>query len=185
MEDFTNNTSQNPAGQPGGQTQRPSGGQNLGIAALITAIITFVLAVIPCVGIIAIIPGLIAVVLAVVGLSRASAGDAPRGLLIAGLIIAVVASVISFSQIFFAGRIGEKFNKEWGGKLENVVNDVQENVLKDLENANVSIKIDSSGERVEINASVGKQNREKELEDLEKANTQSNDTVAKKPEHKK
>ncbi len=39
-------------------------GQNLGIAALITAIITFVLAVIPCVGLIAIIPGIIAIVLA-------------------------------------------------------------------------------------------------------------------------
>ena len=36
-------------------------GQNLGIAALITAIITFVLAVIPCVGLIAIIPGIIAI----------------------------------------------------------------------------------------------------------------------------
>ena len=47
-------------------------GQNLGIAALITAIITFVLAVIPCVGIIAIIPGIIAIVLASVGLSQAS-----------------------------------------------------------------------------------------------------------------
>lgn len=185
MEDFTNNTSQNPAGQPAAKAQRPSGNQNLGIAALITAIVTFVLAVIPCVGLIAIIPGMIAIVLAVVGLSRASAGDAPRGLLIAGLIIAVVASVISFSQIFVAGRIGDKFNKEWGGKFENVINDVQENVLKDLENANVSIKIDSSGEKVEINASVGKQNREKELENLEKANTQANDTLAKKPEKQK
>ncbi len=47
-------------------------GSNLGIAALITAIITFVLAVIPCVGIIAIIPGIIAIVLASVGLSQAS-----------------------------------------------------------------------------------------------------------------
>ena len=43
-------------------------GQNLGIAALITAIITFVLAVIPCVGLIAIIPGIITIVLASVGL---------------------------------------------------------------------------------------------------------------------
>jgi hypothetical protein len=185
MEDFTNNTSQNPGGQSSTQGQRPVGGQNLGVAALITAIVTFVLAVIPCVGLIAIIPGLIAIVLAAIGLSRASAGEAPRGLLIAGLIIAAVASVISFSQIFVAGRIGNKFHRQWGDKIENVVNDVQENVLKDLENANVSIKIDSSGEKVEINASVGKQNREKELENLEKANTQSNDTLAKKPENKK
>ena len=48
---------------------RNNSGQNLGVAALITAIITFVLAVIPCVGLIAIIPGIIALVLAFVGLS--------------------------------------------------------------------------------------------------------------------
>ena len=40
---------------------KTNSGQNLGIAALITGIITFVLAVIPCVGIIAIIPGIIAI----------------------------------------------------------------------------------------------------------------------------
>ena len=50
---------------------KQSTGQNLGIAALITAIITFMLAVIPCVGILAIIPGIIAIVLASVGLSQA------------------------------------------------------------------------------------------------------------------
>ncbi len=80
-------------------------GQNLGIAALITAIITFVLAVIPCVGLIAIIPGIIAIVLASVGLSQAARNDSPRGVIIAGLIIAIVASLISFSQIFVAGKI--------------------------------------------------------------------------------
>ena len=42
-------------------------GQTLGIAALITAIITFVIAVIPCIGLVAIIPGIIAIVLASVG----------------------------------------------------------------------------------------------------------------------
>ena len=63
-------------------------GQNLGIAALITAIITFVLAVIPCVGLIAIIPGIIAIVLASVGLSQATRNNSPRGVLLAGLIIA-------------------------------------------------------------------------------------------------
>jgi membrane protein DedA with SNARE-associated domain len=139
-------------------------GQNLGIAALITAIITFVLAVIPCVGLIAIIPGIIAIVLASVGLSNAARTDSPRGVLLAGLIIAIVASLISFSQVFVAGKIAEKADK-WPKKIEEIVTDVQENVIKDLEDANISIKIESGDET---------------LEELEEQETGVNDSVNKK-----
>jgi hypothetical protein len=179
MEDFTTNTGQN-QGQPAGQPARRPGGQSLGIAALITAIITFVLAVIPCVGLIAMIPGIIAIVLASVGLSQASRNDSPRGVLVAGLIIAVVATLISFSQIFIVGKIGDKFHKDWGNKIENVINDVQENVIDQIENGNVNIKMESNGDTVEINTKIRKSDRHQELEELEKANTGSNDTLARK-----
>jgi thiol:disulfide interchange protein len=175
MEDFTNNTDQN----TGKVTQQPTK-QNLGVAALITAIITFVLAVIPCVGIIAIIPGIIAIVLASVGLSQASRSNSPRGVLLAGLIIAVVASLISFSQVFVAGKIAKKSENKWPADIQNIINDVHDNVIKDLEDANVNIKIESNGNKVEINTSSGKKDREQTLEDLEKGNTQKNDTLQKK-----
>ncbi|MEI6048155.1 MAG: hypothetical protein WCS03_04590 [Bacteroidota bacterium] len=162
MEDVKNNT-----------------GQNLGIAALITAIITFVLAVIPCVGLIAIIPGIIAIVLATVGLSQAARNNSPRGMLIAGLIIAILASLISLSQVFVAGKIAKSAGK-WPGDIQNIINDVQDNVIKDIEDANVSIKVDSTGEKVEINASFNKKDREQKLEDLEGGNTQKDDTLQKK-----
>ena len=161
MEDVKNNT-----------------GQNLGIAALITAIITFVLAVIPCVGLIAIIPGIIAIVLASVGLSHAARNDSPRGVLIAGLIIAIVASLISFSQVFVAGKIAEKADK-WPGKIEKIVTDIQENILEDLEDANVSIKIESGDEKIEINTTANKKERVETLEELEE-DTAVNDTLDQK-----
>jgi hypothetical protein len=154
-------------------------GQNLGIAALITAIITFVLAVIPCVGLIAIIPGIIAIVLASVGLSNAARNDSPRGVLLAGLVIAIVASLISFSQVFVAGKIAEKADK-WPKKVEEIVTDVQNDVLKDLENANVSIKIENGDEKIEITTDANKDNREKTLEELEKRDTIVNITIDKK-----
>lgn len=179
MEDFTANSGQN-TGQPSGQSSKRPAGQNLGIAALITAIVTFVFAVIPCVGLIAIIPGIIAIVLASVGLSQASKADTPRGVLVAGLIIAVVAVAISFSQIFVAEKISNRFHDKWGGEIENVVKDVQKNVLDELDNASVSIKVESNGEKVEINTSVNKDDREKQLEELEKANAATNDTLKKK-----
>jgi hypothetical protein len=179
MEDFSNNTGQN-TGKPLETTAKSPAGQNLGIAALITAIVTFVLAVIPCIGIIAMIPGLIAIVLASVGLSQATRNDSPRGVLIAALIIAVVATLISFSQIFVAGKIGNKFENKWGKDIESIINDVQENVKDQLEDVNVNIKVQSNGDTVEINTNADKTNRHQELEDLEKANTGSNDTLEKK-----
>ena len=154
-------------------------GQNLGIAALITAIITFVLAVIPCVGFIAVIPGIIAIVLASVGLSQASRTDSPRGILIAGLVIAIVASMISFSQIFVAGKIFDKADK-WPGKIEEIVNEVHNDVIKDLEDANINIKIENGDEKVEITTGSNKEEKERKLEELEKGNTSANDTLVPK-----
>jgi hypothetical protein len=162
MEDVKNNT-----------------GQNMGIAALITAIITFVLAVIPCVGLIAIIPGIIAIVLASVGLSQASRRNAPRGVLVAGLIIGILASLISLSQLFVAGKIAKSADK-WPDGIQNIINDVQDNVIKDLEDANISIKVESNGDKVEITSNPEKENREKTLENLEGGNKEKNDSVPKK-----
>jgi hypothetical protein len=151
-------------------------GQNLGIAALVTAIITFVLAVIPCVGLIAIIPGIIAIVLAAVGLPQASRNNSPKGVLIAGLIIAIIASMISVSQVFVASKIAKHAGK-WPGNIENIINDVQDNVVKDLEDANVSIKVESNGNKVEITTGTEKKDKEQKLEDLEGSNREKADTL--------
>lgn len=154
-------------------------GQNLGIAALITAIITFVLAVIPCVGLIAIIPGIIAIILASIGLSQAARNNSQRGLLVAGLIIGIIATMISVSQVFVAFKIAQKADK-WPNEIHNIINDVQDNVVRELEDANISIKVESNGDKVEINTNSNKKDQEKKLEDLEGGNNQKNDTLQKK-----
>jgi hypothetical protein len=154
-------------------------GQNLGIAALITAVITFVLAVIPCVGLIAIIPGIIAIVLASVGISQAGRNNSPKGVPLAGLIIAIIASMISLSQIFVAGKIAQKADRNWPNNIGNIINDVQNNVTKEIEDANVSIKVESNGNKVEINTRADKKDKEKTLEDLEGGNTMKGDSLQK------
>jgi phosphate/sulfate permease len=161
------------------EEQSNKSGQNLGIAALITAILAFVLAVIPCVGLIAIIPGIIAIVLASVGLSQAARNDSRRGVIIAGLIIAIVASMISFSQLFVAGKIFDKADK-WPRKIEKVVDKVQEDILRDLEDANISIKVENGDEKVEITTGSDKADKEKTLEELETGKTSADDTLVKK-----
>ena len=144
----------------------------------LTAIITFVLAVIPCVGMIAIIPGIISIVLASIGLSQAQRNESPRGVVMAGLIIGVVATMISFSQYFVTGKLAKNIEKgKWTEKIQEVVDDVEDNVIRDLEDANVSIRIDDGEDKVEINVVSGDSDREKILEELEKVNEQVNDST--------
>jgi hypothetical protein len=182
MEDLSRNPNQHngPVQGPGQPDRRPEG-QNLGVAALITAIITFVLAVIPCVGLMAVIPGIIAIVLASVGLSQAARNDSPRGILVAGLIIGIVATLISFSQIFVAGEIARKADK-WPNRIEKIVDEVQEDVLKEIENANIDIRIQNGDDKVEISTSVDKKERVKTLEELETGKTSDDDTTLVRPE---
>jgi thiol:disulfide interchange protein len=156
---------------------RNNSGQNLGIAALVTGIITLVIAVIPCMGVIAFIPGIIAVILAAIGLTQAQKDDSPRGVILAGLIIAVVATLVSFSQWFAAGKIAKNLSDgKWTEKIENIVDEVEQNVIKDIEDANVSIKVENGDEKVEINIGTGKSEKETILEELESGKN-PNDSV--------
>lgn len=175
MEDLNKNPDQYVPQSPG-QPERKTAGQNLGIAALITAIITFVLAVVPCVGLMAIIPGIIAIVLASVGLSQAARYESPRGIIFAGLIVGVIATLISISQIFVAGRIIEKSDK-WPDKIDKIIDKAHEDVLKDLEDANIDIRIQNGDENVEINAKINKTEKEKTLEELETGKISTDDTL--------
>jgi len=150
-------------------------GQNLGVAALITGIITFVLAVVPCVGIIAIIPGIITIVLASVGLSQANRNNSPKGIVVAGLVIGIVAILISFSQVFVIGSHAHKWPKD----IQSVLEDVKSDVSKELENGKASIKIESNGEKIEINVNSDKEDKVKQLENLESGKKQTNDTLKK------
>jgi hypothetical protein len=158
-------------------------GSNLGIAALITAIITFVIAVIPCVGLIAIIPGIIAIILASVGLSQSAGSNSPKGVLMAGLIIGVIAVLISASQVFVVSKIAHSAGK-WPGDIENIIKDVQDNVVKDIDTDNdeISIKVESNGNKVEIRTGGDKKDKEQKLEDLEGVTAAKKDTLVKKNE---
>ena len=157
--------------------ERRSSDHNLGVASLITAIITFVLAVIPCVGLMAIIPGIITLVLASVGLSRSGRNDSHRGLLVAGLILGIVATLISFSQIFFAAELVRKADK-WPHKIEKIVDGVQKDIDKIIEDASVNIRIENGDDKVEIRIDTDKKGRQKILEELETGKSSAGDTLS-------
>lgn len=143
-------------------------GQGLGVAALVMGIISFVVAFIPCIGIFAFLTGAIAIILAAVGISQASKTDSPKGLLIGGLIVGIIAIFVSIAQIVIIAGLSDKAGY-FEERLEDVFKDFEKDVLKEFEDGNFSITIDDGEERVEIKSSISKELRDKldELEDDE------------------
>lgn len=148
---------------------RKNSGQTLGIIALITAIITFVIAVIPCIGVIAIIPGIIAVVVSAIGLSHAQRRNEPRGVLVAGLVIGIIASLISFSQIFIAGKIAENAGDLPEG-IRNIIEEVKTEVRQDLDDSDITIKIESGDDKIQIRTE-NKEDKDVKIRRLEELET--------------
>jgi hypothetical protein len=138
-------------------------GTGLGVGALVTGIIAFLMAVIPCIGIIAIIPAIIAVVLGIVGLARANNNN---GMLIGGLVIGIIALMISLSQTFIISKIADH-SDSWATEIEKAVKEIGNDIGNEFDDNNVSIKINSHGDSIDIKASVHKSDLEKQLDELE------------------
>lgn len=115
------------------------GSSSMGIIAFIIAIVAFVMSIIPCVGIIAIVPCIIAIVLAAVGLPQANRNESPRGMLVSGLIIGIVALFISMSQIFVITKIVEH-SDDLGAGIEEFLEDL--GIDLDLESGAIRIEDD-------------------------------------------
>ena len=137
----------------------------VGVAALVTGIIAFLMSVIPCVGILAIIPAVIAIVLAIVGLSRP---NTTQGILIGGLVVGIIALMISISQSFIIGKIADKTKSgDWASEIEKVVRDVTDDIEKEFGDEEVIIRVNDGDDSIEIKASVKKNDLENRLDELE------------------
>lgn len=135
----------------------------VGVGALVTAIIAFLLAVVPCVGLIAIVPALIALILAIIGLSRSKSN---QGMLVGGLVVAIIALMISVSQIFVISKIANK-SGNWATDFETVIRDVTDDIEKEFGDKEVTIRINDGEETVEIKASTKMDEMKDKLDHLE------------------
>ena len=135
----------------------------MGVGALVTGIIAFLLAVVPCVGIIAVIPAVIAIVLAIIGLSRPVTN---QGMLIGGLVVAVIALMISLSQTVIIGKIADK-SDGWAADIENAVRDITDDIEKEFGSNDITIRVNKDDESVEIKASTRRDDLKNKLEELE------------------
>jgi hypothetical protein len=104
----------------------------------------------------------IAIVLAIVGLSRPNNN---QGMLVGGLVVGIIALMISVSQGFVLGKIADK-SGNWSTDIEKVIRDVTDDLEKEFGDNEVTIKINNNDETVEIKAS-GRKGLQDRLEELE------------------
>ena len=137
----------------------------VGVGALVTAIIAFLLAVIPCIGLVAVIPAVIAIVLAIIGLSRPQSN---QGMLVGGLVVGIIALMIYVSQSFVLGKIANK-SGSWATDIEKVIKDVTDDLEQEFGDNEVTIRINSNNDSVEIKATTKRGDLEDRLQELEGA----------------
>ena len=133
------------------EEQKTSAGQGLGVAGLVIGILAVILALIPCIGWIAIIPGVIALALTLVAFSQANKGNGSKGVIIGALVISIIATSIGLIQIFFFAAVAteggnivnkiekvakefeDEFEGEYGKDIEEAIEDAFEDVEKSME----------------------------------------------------
>lgn len=148
------------------KTRNP--GQGLGVAALVLGVISFIVALIPCIGLFALFTASVAIVLGAIGLSQASRNKSPKGLMLGGLILGILALFIAIVQIVFLSNFKDKA-PYFEEKMEDIFKDFEKDVIDEFGDGSFSITIDDGGERVEINSTIKKELRDAldELEDME------------------
>jgi hypothetical protein len=141
-------------------------GQGMGIAALILGIISFVVAFIPCVGILAIFTAVAAIVLGAIGLSQATRATSPhRGLNIGGLVVGIIALFVSVIQIAVIVGVSENAGN-WSSRFEDIIGDIEKDIKDDI-GRDFRITIEEGENKVEINASSNRDELLDKLETLE------------------
>lgn len=80
---------------------------------------------------------------------------------------------MSLSQYMVIGKFADKFPDQ----IEQIVRDVQRNVVDEIENASVSIKVENGDEVVEINVDQNRNDKVKTLEELEEGLIEPDDTL--------
>lgn len=136
------------------EEQKTSAGQGLGVAGLVIGILAVILALIPCIGWIAIIPGVIALALTLVAFSQANKGNGSKGVIIGALVVSIIAISIGLVQIIFFAAVAteggsiknkiEKVAKEFEDEFEGEYGKDFEEALEDVEKS-----IDEIGEDLE------------------------------------
>ncbi len=116
---------------------KTTAGQGFGIAGMVLGILALIVAFIPCIGIIALVPGAIAILLSVIGLIQANQNNGSKGLIIAALVISILATSIAAIWGIVIGGVSRD-RHIWRDRVERIIESTDQESLRDLE---ISLKM--------------------------------------------
>lgn len=108
-------------------------GQGLGVAGFVVGLIALILSFIPCLGMYALVPGIIALIFSAIAFSQASSANAPRGLIIAALIISVLGSSIAAWQLLAIRKATTELERIGPGMEGTIGDEIRENIRRAIE----------------------------------------------------
>ena len=112
-------------------------GQGFGVAGFVIGIIALILSFIPCLGMYAVLPGVIAIIFSAVGYSQASTANAPKGMIIAALVISILGTSVASWQFVTIRRAAtklERFGEGFPDVFRDEIGDeIRENVRRAIE----------------------------------------------------
>lgn len=111
---------------------KTTAGQGFGIAGMVLGVLALVVAFIPCIGIIALVPGAIAILLSVIGLVQANQNNGAKGLIIAALVISILATGIAAIWGIVIGGISRE-GHIWRDRVERIIESTDQESLRELE----------------------------------------------------
>lgn len=120
---------------------KTTAGQAMGIVGIVLGVISLILAFIPCIGFVALLPAALALIFSVISIIQASNGYGSKGLGIGALIVSVLSiflSVIWLTVITGGNSLLKELDKN-PDKIEIFGKELE----KELNNANVQIRIET------------------------------------------
>lgn len=135
---------------------KTTAGQVMGIIGIVLAVISLILAFIPCVGVVAFLPAGIAIIFSIISIVQATNGYGSKGLGIGALVVSIISTLIA--ALWFAVFSGslmldnafngnadlEIFGKEFSKKFKNdFSSDFEKGFKEGFEDGNVKIRIES------------------------------------------
>lgn len=127
------------------QETRTTAGQVMGIIGIVLAVISLILAFIPCIGIVAFLPAGIAIIFSVVSIVQATNGYGSKSLGIGALVVSIISVLVAAIWLSIIASSGngstkiEAFSKEFSREFRRGIKDG----FEDEDHATIRVESDS------------------------------------------
>lgn len=120
---------------------KTTAGQAMGIVGIVLAVISLILAFIPCIGFVALLPAALALIFSIISIVQASSGYGSKGLGIGALIVSVISIFLAFLWLTIIGG-GISILKDLE-KNPDKIEIFGKELEKELKDANLKIRIET------------------------------------------